>query len=197
MGFCWLPPPCVFLRASWGLAALVLPEVGRLVDAGEAWEPYRLIDSEGCGGRAGGEVLCGVAGCGPRRGRRCGWYGNDLLRWWRFLLCTKQADLPVADRPGTRERRRPASCESPRGTAGQLNALFCRSAASCGEVNAGASVGPVIGMWCRSGRGGLVVSRVGTGTRGRFGEGFQVDGRRQGSSAAAGESAVGRAVRIR
>jgi hypothetical protein len=30
-----------------GLAGLVVPDVGRLVETGDPWEPYRLLDANG------------------------------------------------------------------------------------------------------------------------------------------------------
>jgi integrase len=66
------------------LAALVVPEAGRLAETGNQWEPYRLLD-------AGGAVIVPVAayfaelqaaGCSVATIRS---YGLDLLRWWRFL----------------------------------------------------------------------------------------------------------------
>jgi site-specific recombinase XerD len=66
------------------LAALVVPEAGRLAETGNQWEPYRLLD-------AGGAVVVPVAayfaelqaaGCSVATIRS---YGLDLLRWWRFL----------------------------------------------------------------------------------------------------------------
>ncbi|MFF1715547.1 tyrosine-type recombinase/integrase [Streptomyces sp. NPDC058268] len=66
------------------LARFVLPEVGRLDETGEQWEPYRLIDP-------GGAVVVPVqlyfadlqAASKPDLTLRS--YGMDLLRWFRFL----------------------------------------------------------------------------------------------------------------
>ncbi|MGR6998838.1 site-specific integrase [Yinghuangia aomiensis] len=72
----------------WGrdrdLAALVLPEVGRLVATGDVWEPYRLLD-------AAGAVVGPVAAyfaelqAANSSGKTVRSYGMDLLRWFRFL----------------------------------------------------------------------------------------------------------------
>src|SRR5450759_4458873 len=65
-------------------AAIVVPQVGRLVATSEAWTPFRLLDAEGVE----------VEGCSTFFGelRACGRsvstvrsYGMDLLRWFRFL----------------------------------------------------------------------------------------------------------------
>src|SRR5258706_15900799 len=70
--------------ADRDLAVLVVPSVGRLVETGDAWEPYQLIDPAG-------SVVDAVvvyfkdllaAGNPPTTLRS---YGMDLLRWFRFL----------------------------------------------------------------------------------------------------------------
>lgn len=66
------------------VASVVVPRTGRLVDTGEAVEPYRLIDADGMVVNAVSiffrELL--AAGKAPATVRS---YGMDLLRWWRFL----------------------------------------------------------------------------------------------------------------
>ncbi|WP_392667800.1 hypothetical protein [Streptomyces sp. LN785] len=66
------------------LARFVLPELGRLDETGEPWEPYQLIDPVGA-------VVVPVqlyfadlqAASKPDATLRS--YGMDLLRWFRFL----------------------------------------------------------------------------------------------------------------
>ncbi|MEV6882849.1 tyrosine-type recombinase/integrase [Streptomyces sp. NPDC051135] len=66
------------------LKTFVLPEIGRLQATGDAWEPYRLIDPEG---RPVEPVAVYfkdlLAADSPATTLYS--YGNDLLRWWRFL----------------------------------------------------------------------------------------------------------------
>ena len=66
------------------LAALVVPQIGRLVDTGDRWEPYRLVGVDGVA------VVAVVAWFADlqARGRSVATvrsYGTDLLRWFRFL----------------------------------------------------------------------------------------------------------------
>lgn len=66
------------------LKTFVLPELGQLQATGDAWEPYRLIDPEG---RPVEPVAVYfkdlLAAHSPATTLYS--YGNDLLRWWRFL----------------------------------------------------------------------------------------------------------------
>jgi integrase len=66
------------------LRNLVVPGVGRLLETGDPWEPYRLLD----GSEQSVEPVAGyfkelLANHAPATTLRS--YGNDLLRWWRFL----------------------------------------------------------------------------------------------------------------
>ncbi|MGP4050043.1 site-specific integrase [Streptomyces sp. 2A115] len=65
-------------------ATLVVPRWGRLVETGDRYEPYRLVDPNGVNVEAAAvyfqELL--AAGKAPSTVRS---YGMDLLRWWRFL----------------------------------------------------------------------------------------------------------------
>ena len=70
------------------LSSLVVPRVGKLQDTGDPWEPYQLLD-------AGGAVVTPVAtylkelqAGGRSAATHCS-YGNDLLRWFRPVNCTK------------------------------------------------------------------------------------------------------------
>ena len=71
-------------------AAMVVSPVGRLVATGDEWEPYRLLDPDGVAVEAVAAFLRDLqaAGRSPATLRS---YGMDLLRWFRFLLCTCQA----------------------------------------------------------------------------------------------------------
>src|SRR6266496_2893348 len=66
------------------LAVLPVPSVGALRATGDPWEPYRIVD-------AGGEPVAAVAEffrdlqAAGRSEATLHSYGNDLLRWFRFL----------------------------------------------------------------------------------------------------------------
>jgi hypothetical protein len=66
------------------LRTLVVPRWGRLVETGDRYEPYRLLDRDGVTVEAVAvyfqELL--AAGKAPSTVRS---YGMDVLRWWRFL----------------------------------------------------------------------------------------------------------------
>ncbi|MEU9371014.1 hypothetical protein AB0D71_41510 [Streptomyces avermitilis] len=65
------------------LRGLVLPEVGGLVETGEAWEPYRLLGASGAVVRAAEVYFAQLQAPGnPASTLRS--YGMDLLWWWRF-----------------------------------------------------------------------------------------------------------------
>lgn len=69
---------------SRDLAAVVVAQVGRLVDTGDRWVPYRLVDGDGA-------TVEGVSAwfadlqAGGRSPATVRSYGMDLLRWFRFL----------------------------------------------------------------------------------------------------------------
>ena len=66
------------------LAAFVLPEIGRLVETGDPWEPYRLLGPEGERIEATAVYFADLQARGlPMTTIRS--YALDLLRWWRFL----------------------------------------------------------------------------------------------------------------
>ncbi|WP_179957045.1 site-specific integrase [Amycolatopsis anabasis] len=73
---------------AWGdqrdLAALVLPEVGRLVGTGEEWESYRLLDADGAVVAPVAEYFAELQAVDVSKSTVYS-YGNDLLRWWRYL----------------------------------------------------------------------------------------------------------------
>ncbi|MET8865431.1 site-specific integrase [Nonomuraea sp. NPDC004580] len=100
------------------IAALVVPDIGQLVETREKWEPYRLVDRAGV-------VIEPVAAffadlqAADRSVSTIRSYGHDLLRWWRFLVAigvawdkAVQIDardfarwMQIADKP-SRSRRR-------------------------------------------------------------------------------------------
>ncbi len=69
---------------SRDLAAMVVPQAGRLVVTEDAWEPYQLLDPTGTPVRAVSDWFHDLqaAGRSPATLRS---YGLDLLRWFRFL----------------------------------------------------------------------------------------------------------------
>lgn len=72
------------MQESTDLAALVVPQVGRLSATGDEWEPFRLLDADGHEVEAVSAFLRDLqaAGRSPATARS---YGLDLLRWFRFL----------------------------------------------------------------------------------------------------------------
>ncbi|MFJ2203561.1 hypothetical protein ACIQPP_48450 [Streptomyces violaceusniger] len=69
------------------LRGLVLPEAGCLVETGDAWEPYRLLDAGGRGVWAAEVYFADLQASGnPASTLRS--YGMDLLCWWRPVNCT-------------------------------------------------------------------------------------------------------------
>jgi site-specific recombinase XerD len=125
------------------LATLVLPEVGRLAETGNAWEPYRLLDADGAVIVPVAEYLAELQAADSSKATVRS-YGNDLLRWWRFLhvvrvpwsqatrveardfmLWMRLADKPVrphwrhrdaSERQAETARTRPAAGEAKRAT---------------------------------------------------------------------------------
>ena len=69
------------------LALAVVPLVGRLVETGEAWEPYRLLDAAGVTVEPVSEFFRELQAMG-RSSATARSYGMDLLRWFRFLWAT-------------------------------------------------------------------------------------------------------------
>ncbi|MFE9328161.1 tyrosine-type recombinase/integrase [Nocardia sp. NPDC052278] len=70
--------------AGRDLSRLVVPDVGRLQATGDVWEPYRLLDANGAVIRPAAIYFAELQGT-ERRSSTIRSYGNDLLRWWRFL----------------------------------------------------------------------------------------------------------------
>ncbi len=65
------------------LAALAVPRAGRLLETGDPWEPYRLVDASGCALVPVDAYLQDLQAAGrPPATQRS--YSMDLLRWFRF-----------------------------------------------------------------------------------------------------------------
>jgi len=69
---------------SRDLMAMVVPQVGRLAETGEVWDPYRLVDGDGAVVEAVTEYFRDLQAAG-RSTATLRSYGLDLLRWFRFL----------------------------------------------------------------------------------------------------------------
>jgi hypothetical protein len=76
--------------STWDLAALAVPSVGALRETGDPWEPYRIVDAAGEPVAAVAEFFRDLQAAG-RSEATFRSYGHNLLRWFRFLLCTCQA----------------------------------------------------------------------------------------------------------
>ncbi|WP_274919621.1 site-specific integrase [Streptomyces sp. WZ-12] len=69
---------------SRDLGSLVVSRVGALVESGDPWEPYRLVDPAGAMVGAAAAYMKDLQAAGrPATTQRS--YGMDLLRWFRFL----------------------------------------------------------------------------------------------------------------
>ena len=71
-------------EVSRDLAALVVPQAGRLVATGSVWEPYCLVDADGLTIGPVAAYLRELQAAG-RSEATLRSYGNDLLRWFRFV----------------------------------------------------------------------------------------------------------------
>jgi hypothetical protein len=77
------------------LSRLVVARAGRLVTTGDAHEPYQVVGP-------GGEIVEPVSVflrdllASGKSESTLRSYSVDLLRWWRFLLCTCQARVSGA-----------------------------------------------------------------------------------------------------
>lgn len=69
---------------SGDLAALVVPQAGRLVATGDPWEPYRLVDVDEVVVDPVAAYLRDLQAAG-RSAATARSYCLDLLRWLRFL----------------------------------------------------------------------------------------------------------------
>ncbi|GAA4986234.1 site-specific recombinase XerD [Nonomuraea thailandensis] len=100
------------------IAALLVPDVGQLVETGEKWEPYRLVDGAGVVVEPAAAFFADLQAA-DRSVSTIGSYGHDLLRWWRFLAAigvawdkAVQVDardfarwMQIADKPSRGRRR--------------------------------------------------------------------------------------------
>ena len=66
------------------LSGLVVPRRGRLEATGDLFQPYRLVDGDCALVVPVAAFFAELAACG-RAATTPGWYGMDLLRWFRFL----------------------------------------------------------------------------------------------------------------
>ncbi|MEW2298140.1 hypothetical protein ABZ719_36550 [Streptomyces sp. NPDC006743] len=69
---------------SRDLASFALPEIGQLLETGDPWEPYRLVDPTGEPVRPVALYFKDLLASNSPASTLYS-YGNDLLRWWRFL----------------------------------------------------------------------------------------------------------------
>lgn len=79
---------------------MVVPQVGRLADTGDAWMPYRLLDAAGASVGAVSAWFAELQAAG-RSTATVRSYGLDLLRWFRFCWAAGVA----WDRAGRAEAR--------------------------------------------------------------------------------------------
>ena len=70
------------------LAVLAVPLVGRLVETGDPWRPYRLIGAAGVAVEPVSEFFRELQAKG-RSVATTRSYGMDLLRWFRFLWASE------------------------------------------------------------------------------------------------------------
>ena len=66
------------------LASIVVPQVGRLVETTDPFEPYRLLDADGTAVEPVSVWFADLLAAG-RSSATLRSYGMDLLRWFRFL----------------------------------------------------------------------------------------------------------------
>ncbi|EQD61643.1 integrase/recombinase, partial [mine drainage metagenome] len=66
------------------LATIVVPQVGRLIETGDPWQPHRLVDADGTTVEAVSAWFAELLAAG-RSVATLRSYGMDLLRWLRFL----------------------------------------------------------------------------------------------------------------
>ncbi|MET8206228.1 hypothetical protein ABZT51_09305 [Streptomyces sp. NPDC005373] len=78
-------------RPARDLKGFVLPEIGQLLETEDRWEPVQLLDLFGRSIEPAAVYFKDLvtADCSLLTPRS---YGMDLLRWWRFLLCTSQVE---------------------------------------------------------------------------------------------------------
>jgi site-specific recombinase XerD len=87
---------------SRDLAALVVPQAGRLVATGDRYEPYRLVDGDGVAVAAATAYFRDLLAAG-RAESTVRSYGMDLLRWFRFLRAGSGVSWDRATRAEARD----------------------------------------------------------------------------------------------
>src|SRR5260370_31771838 len=88
------------------LATLVVARVGRLEETGSPWEPYRLVDPSGAVVQPAARFLAELQALGRSEATQRS-YGNDLLRWFRFLWAIGCRGIRP---PGPKRVTTPAGC---------------------------------------------------------------------------------------
>ncbi|MEV0714859.1 tyrosine-type recombinase/integrase [Asanoa sp. NPDC050611] len=132
------------------MASLVIPEVGRLVETGDQWEPYRLVDAAGERVDPARAIMAELqaAGRSPKTLRA---YGHDLLLWWRFLAAVDVAWdratrieardfarwMQTADKPTRVHWRRKGAGEEPAATLSSRSAETVTINAVTGKASPG------------------------------------------------------------
>ncbi|AWN25093.1 site-specific integrase [Streptomyces sp. NEAU-S7GS2] len=111
------------------LSRLAVPRWGRLVETGDRYEPYRLVDADGAAvvpvALFFQELLAAGKAAATVRS-----YGMDLLRWWRFLHA-----IEVPWDRATRVDARDFSCWIQRTVKPRATAAKRRPARSVGAPN--------------------------------------------------------------
>ncbi|MEV0492210.1 hypothetical protein [Streptomyces atratus] len=89
------------------LSRLAVPRWGRLVDTGDRYEPYRLVDADGATVAPVAVYFQELLAAG-KAATTVRSYGMDLLRWWRFLHAVEVPwnlrDRRHHERPATAHR---------------------------------------------------------------------------------------------
>lgn len=155
------------------LATVVVPQIGRLLATSNPWEPYRLVGPDGRAVEAVSAWLADLQASG-RSVATVRSYGNDLLRWFRFLWAVgvpwdratrgEARDfsrwLMVAGKPARRHWRHPQGPALPM-SAGNVYAVSVRAHSetvlrSFYDFHLDAGSGPVLNPFPldRSRRGG-------------------------------------------
>jgi hypothetical protein len=84
------------------LKHLVVPDVGQLLETGDSWEPYQLLDAHGIRVDPVATYFTDLLAAGsPASTLRS--YGMDLLRWWRFLWAVGDLEWDRAVREDARD----------------------------------------------------------------------------------------------
>src|ERR1700751_3015035 len=87
---------------SRDLAALVVPQDGRLAATGDRYEPYRLVGADGVAVAAATAFFRDLLAAG-RAESTVRSYGMDRLRWFRFLRAGTEVAWDQATRVEARD----------------------------------------------------------------------------------------------